>query len=235
MRTGGAEPEYRGTNGARLLRALEAALWTVGAAAVAFAVGARADGAWFQLVAQARFEGASGQSGIVSHAVAALRSDSARWILDGIADTSVWSPGRLLAHAQAPPLRADEAVALLEIPAIGLRAVVVSGTGTLELNRAIGHVEGSAAPGMRGHVALAAHRDGFFRRLGELEPGDRVFLDAGYGARAYEVQGAAVVAPDATHVLDAAYGDALTLVTCHPFYYVGSAPERYIVRALPVR
>jgi sortase A len=208
-------------------------LWTVGAAAVSFAVGARVDGAWFQLVAQQRFEEASGQPGIASRAVAALRSDSARWALDGIADTSVWSPGRLLAREQAPPVRVDEALALLEIPAIGLRAVVVEGTGALALNRAIGHVEGTTPPGFRGHVALAAHRDGFFRRLGELEPGDRVFLDAGSGARSYEVQGAAIVAPDDTEVLDPAYGDALTLVTCHPFYYVGSAPERYVVRALP--
>jgi sortase A len=210
-------------------------LWTVGAAAVSFAAGARADGAWFQLVAQARFQDEPRQAGIASHAVAALRSDSARWVLDGIADTSVWSSARLLAHEHAPPLRADEAVALLEIPAIELRAVVVAGTGAVALNRAIGHVEGTAAPGMHGHVALAAHRDGFFRRLGELHPGDRVLLDAGYGPRAYAVQGAAVVAPDATHVLDPAHGDALTLVTCHPFYYVGSAPERYVVRALPVR
>jgi sortase A len=138
-------------------------------------------------------------------------------------------------RAPAPPVHAEEALALLEIPAIELRAVVVAGTGALALNRAIGHVEGTAVPGMRAHVALAAHRDGFFRRLGELRPGDRVFLDAGFGARAYEVQGAAIVAPDATHVLDPAYGDALTLVTCHPFYYVGSAPERYVVRALPAR
>jgi sortase A len=210
-------------------------LWAVGVAASLTAVGARVDGAWFQLVAQERFRGATGETGIASRAVAALRSDSARWILDGIADTSVWSPGRLLALEQAPPLRADEALALLEITAIGLRAVVVEGTSPLALNRAVGHVEGTARPGMRAHVALAAHRDGFFRRLGELRPGDRVSLDAGFGPRRYEVQGAAVVAPDATHLLDAAYGDALTLVTCHPFYYVGSAPERYLVRALPAR
>jgi sortase A len=210
-------------------------LWAVGAAALLFAAGARVDGAWFQLVAQGRFEGAPAQPGIASRALAALRSDSARWILDAVADTSVWSPGRVLAHEHAPPVHAEEALALLEIPAIELRAVVVAGTGALALNRAIGHVEGTAVPGMRAHVALAAHRDGFFRRLGELRPGDRVFLDAGFGARAYEVQGAAIVAPDATHVLDPAYGDALTLVTCHPFYYVGSAPERYVVRALPAR
>lgn len=210
-------------------------LWAVGAAALLTAASARVDGAWFQLVAQERFESATRQPGIASYAVAALRSDSARWVLDGIADTSVWSPARLRAFEHAQPLRADEALALLEIPAIGLRAVVVAGTSELALNRAIGHVEGTAVPGVRGHVGLAAHRDAFFRRLGELEPGDRVLLDAGFGQRAYEVEGAAIVAPDAVHVLDPAHGDALTLVTCHPFYYVGSAPERYVVRALPAR
>jgi sortase A len=208
-------------------------LWVVGAAALITAVGARVDGAWFQLVAQERF-GAPGQPGIVSHAVAALRSDSAYWVMDAIADTSVWSPSRLLAHEQAQPVRADEAIALLEIPAIRLRAVVVDGTSDLALNRAVGHVEGTAPPGVRAHVALAAHRDGYFRRLGELRPGDRVWLDAGSGRRGYDVEGAAIVAPDATFVLDPAHGDALTLVTCHPFWYVGSAPERYVVRARPV-
>jgi sortase A len=207
-------------------------LWAVGAAALFIAAGARVDGAWFQHVAQERFAGAPGQPGIASRLSVALRSDSARWI-DGDVDTSVWSPARLLALEQAAPLRTAEALALLEIPAIGLRAVVVAGTGELTLNRAIGHIEGTALPGARAHVALAAHRDGFFRRLGELAPGDRVLLDAGAGPRAYEVQGAAIVAPDATFVLDPAYGDALTLVTCHPFWYVGSAPERYVVRARP--
>jgi sortase A len=210
-------------------------LWAVGAAALITAAGARVDGAWFQLVAQERFEGAPRQPGIASRAVAALRSDSARWVMDGIADTSVWSPTRLLALGQAPPVRADEALARLEIPAIQLRAVVVAGTSALALNRAVGHIEGTAPPGMPGHVALAAHRDGWFRRLGELRPSDRVWLDAGSGPRAYEVEGAAIVAPDATFVLDPAHGDALTLVTCHPFWYVGSAPERYVVRARPVR
>ena len=223
------------TSGARLARALEVTLWSLGTSASLFAAAAWLDGAWFQLTAQRRFEQSIAPSGASSRAVLepALRSHPSER-LDLAVDTRLWSAGRLREFALAGPPRAAEALALLEIPAIELRAVVVEGTDALALNRGIGHVEGTPLPGARANVALAAHRDGFFRRLGELRPGDRIFLHAGTGLRDYAVEESAVVAPDATDVLAAHHGDVLTLVTCHPFYYVGSAPERYVVRAAAV-
>lgn len=204
-------------------------LFSLGVSAALGAAVTWLDGAWFQLVAQRRLAEAAAPAGAGSRAVqpAALRSDPARWLVTAL-DTQWWSAGRLAAFE---PPRAGDVLALLEIPAIGLRAAVLAGTDALALNRGIGHVEGTAPPGERAHVALAAHRDGFFRRLGELVPGDRIVLEAPSGSRRYRVEASAIVAPDATHVLAASHGDVLTLVTCYPFYYVGSAPERYVVRA----
>lgn len=231
MHTGG-DSGSPGRSGARLARALEVVLWTVGLSATLGAAAAWVDGAWFQLVAQQSLEQAAAHAGAGSRAVpsAALRSDPARWLATAV-DTQLWSAGRLHAFEEAAPPKAGDVLALLEIPAIALRAAVVEGTDSLALNRGIGHVEGTAPPGARANVALAAHRDGFFRRLGELVPGDRIFLEARSGRREYVVEESAVVSPDATHVLGEGLGDVLTLVTCYPFYYVGSAPERYVVRA----
>jgi sortase A len=131
-----------------------------------------------------------------------------------------------------PPVPEEgRTLALLEIPAIELSIVVVGGTGTLALNRGVGHIAGTALPGAVGNVALAAHRDTFFARLGELVPGNRIVLRTDGGVREYAVESAAVVGPKAVHVLDPSSDSVLTLVTCYPFRYVGAAPERYVVRA----
>jgi sortase A len=113
--------------------------------------------------------------------------------------------------------------------------MLLEGTDELTLNRAVGHIEGTALPGQPGNVGIAGHRDGFFRGLEHLESGDALSVTTLEGVAHYEVAELEVVEPTAVEVLDPTAYDSLTLVTCYPFYYVGDAPQRFIVHAKQVR
>lgn len=122
-------------------------------------------------------------------------------------------------------------LARLEIPRLGVDAVVAEGVGDVVLSRAVGHVPASARPGETGNIALAAHRDTFFRPLENIRVGDLIRLAGPTGSEDFLVERLTVVAPDAVDVIADAGYPALTLVTCYPFRWVGAAPERFIVRA----
>jgi|SRR5687767_430256 len=127
--------------------------------------------------------------------------------------------------------KAGSAVGRLEIPRLGISAVVRAGSDARTLRLAVGHIPGTALPGEQGNVGLAAHRDTFFRRLGEIREDDEVRMVTAEGTFTYRVQGTQVVNPSDVWVLNPTDAPALTLVTCYPFTYVGSAPRRFIVRA----
>lgn len=122
----------------------------------------------------------------------------------------------------------------IEMPRVGLKAIVVQGDSLRLLNRAVGHLPDSPLPGENGNVALAAHRDGLFRPLRAVQPGDAITLRTADREFQYEVLWTAVVPPTAVGVLEPTSEPVLTLVTCFPFYYVGPAPERFVVRAREV-
>jgi sortase A len=130
-----------------------------------------------------------------------------------------------------PRPTAGSALGLLEIPRLGVSAIVRVGSDSRTLRLAIGHIGGTALPGERGNMGLAAHRDTFFRRLGEIRPDDQVRMVTADGTFDYRVEGTRIVEPRDTWVLDPTEEPVLTLVTCYPFRYVGSAPQRFIVRA----
>jgi sortase A len=146
-------------------------------------------------------------------------------------DSSLWSAGRVegyaesLQHEFAPPL------AVLRIPKIDLEVAVLEGTDDLTLNRAVGNIAGTARPGEPGNVAIAGHRDGFFRGLKDIEVGDRLELETVTGGASYVISELLIVDPQDVHVLAPTETPTVTLVTCYPFYYVGSAPRRFIVHA----
>ena len=119
----------------------------------------------------------------------------------------------------------------LEIPRLHVSAIVRAGSDARTLRLAIGHIGGTALPGEPGNVGLAAHRDTFFRRLGEIRVDDQVRLVTPDGTFTYEVKGTSIVEPRDLWVLDPTREPALTLITCYPFRYIGSAPQRFIVRA----
>jgi len=119
----------------------------------------------------------------------------------------------------------------LEIPDIALSAILTEGVDGRSLRRSIGHVPGTALPGANGNVALSGHRDTFFRRLGEIRRGTRISVTSVEGTFQYVVESTSIVDPDKSAVLRDVGRPTLTLVTCYPFYYVGSAPKRFIVHA----
>jgi len=133
-----------------------------------------------------------------------------------------------------PGAAARGLIGRIEIPRISLSAIVVEGIGRTALRRAIGHIPGTALPGEPGNVGLAGHRDTLFRSLKDLRIGDRIRFSTTAGDFMYVVESLRVVDPDDVKVLAASGENVLTLVTCYPFYYVGPAPKRWIVRAKQV-
>jgi sortase A len=150
------------------------------------------------------------------------------------------APARAVAPATAappPPSRPrsaparGSAIGRIAIPRLGVNAVVRAGSDARTLRLAVGHIPGTSLPGEPGNSGFAAHRDTFFRRLGDIRPGDEVRIVTPEGTFRYEVEGTKVVEPSDVWVLDPTEQPALTLVTCYPFSYVGSAPQRFVVRA----
>lgn len=122
-------------------------------------------------------------------------------------------------------------VGRIEIGRLGVSAIMLSGTTTRTLRRAVGHIPGTALPGEAGNVGLAGHRDSFFRDLNGVRAGDTISLATPHGDLHYQVDSVFVVDPDEVHVLaPPPTGEMVTLVTCYPFYYVGPAPRRFIVQ-----
>lgn len=132
------------------------------------------------------------------------------------------------------PLPPSKIVGRLEIPRLHLAVIVQEGVDARTLRRAIGHIPGTALPGTAGNVGLAGHRDTFFRPLRNIHPNDVIDFQTINGKYEYVVQATRIVSPHDVSVLAPTALDTLTLVTCYPFYYVGSAPRRFVVRATPV-
>lgn len=148
-------------------------------------------------------------------------------------DLSLWSTVRIKAWEDARLRQAPAALAVLRIPKIRLEVPVLEGTDDWTLNRAVGHIEDTAAPGANGNVGIAGHRDGFFRGLKDVGVGDALDLETLTGTQHYLIERIWIVSPEDVDVIGPTPTRAVTLVTCYPFYFVGSAPQRYIVRAVP--
>lgn len=134
----------------------------------------------------------------------------------------------------APVPRPGELIGRLRIPRLDLAVMVREGAGESTLRRAVGHIPGTGLPGQIGNLALAGHRDTFFRPLRNIRKNDVIDLETAHGTLHYLVQSTQIVSPSDVGVLKASAGKTLTLVTCYPFYYIGSAPKRFIVRAVEV-
>jgi len=120
----------------------------------------------------------------------------------------------------------------IAIPRIGLAAVIVEGSSAGTLQRAVGHIPGTALPGEAGNVCLAGHRDIFFRPLRGIAPGDEILITTPARSSVYRVEGTRVVIPENVEVLKSTGADIITLVTCYPFNFAGAAPKRFVVRAI---
>jgi sortase A len=143
-------------------------------------------------------------------------------------------PGALPSPQPRAIVHRGSVVGELSIPRVALDAVVLHGSDTQTLRRGPGHLENTAFPGKVGNVVIAGHRDSFFRRLGDVVVGDDIFIDTTDGHLHYRVMSTLVVNAHDLSVLKQTDDAILTLITCYPFWVLGPAPDRFIVRAVLV-
>ena len=146
----------------------------------------------------------------------------------------LWSPGRVKAYKTALERETPPTLAILRIPRLNLEVPVYDGTTDAVLDLAAGRIEYTALPGTVGNVGIAAHRDGFFRILKDIKEGDALVLDTPAATEQYRVEWIRITTPDDVSVIDPTPTSAVTLVGCYPFFHNGPAPQRFIVRAVPV-
>jgi len=132
------------------------------------------------------------------------------------------------------PLKRGALVGRISVPRLGISAIVEEGVDDDTLAIAIGHVPGTALPGSDGNIAVAGHRDTFFRALKDLEVQDEIQLATPQGSFRYRVESWQVVNPDAVGVLRPTAEPRLTLITCYPFEFFGHAPKRFVVKAVQI-
>jgi len=144
---------------------------------------------------------------------------------------ALWAVERARAYKASLLQQVDTPIAVLRIPKIQLEVPVFNGTGRLTLNRGVGRMIGTSQVGAGGNLGIAGHRDGFFRGLKDVAPGDVIELAQPDRTDLYLVDWIQITNPDDVSVLKPTPTPSLTLVTCFPFHVVGSAPERYVVRA----
>jgi sortase A len=129
-------------------------------------------------------------------------------------------------------IHGGDVIGQLDVPRLGLSVAVLQGTSSRILRLGAGHIEDTPLPGEPGNSGIAGHRDTFFRSLKDIRDGDQIQLQTTTGLLRYEVDWVKVVGPADTSVLRSIGNDStLTLVTCYPFYLVGSAPKRFVVHA----
>jgi sortase A len=156
--------------------------------------------------------------------------DVQRTALAHAPDQAAWSEKRQADYRESLAETFDAPPGVLEIPSLKLTVPIFTGTSELVLNRGVGWIEGTAMPGEDGNVGLAGHRDGYFRGLKDLKLGDTIEVQSVGRTLRYRVTALKIVEPTDVSVLDPTDEPSVTLVTCYPFYYVGSAPQRYIVK-----
>jgi sortase A len=213
----------------RAIRGAERIAWVLGIMLIAVYGAVRVHGAVLKQQDLARFEQARLEA---SNANLAGGDAGSKLRLPADVDTSLWSAGRIEKYEHSLEQGTPLPLAVLRIPKIRLEVPVLEGTDDYTLNRGVGRIESTARPGEPGNVGIAGHRDGFFRGLKDIARGDAIELVTLHGTDSYVVDQIRIVDPDDVDVLGATIEPTLTLVTCYPFYYVGSAPRRYIVHAV---
>lgn len=147
-------------------------------------------------------------------------------------DQQDWSEGRKKHYLETRAAEIGAPSGLIRIPSLDLTVPIFEGTSDLVLNRGAGWIEGTAGLGSSGNVGVAGHRDGFFRGLKDINEGDAIEIATIDGSLTYKVSEIMIVEPKDVYVLEPTPDPSVTLVTCYPFYFVGNAPQRYIVRAV---
>ncbi len=207
----------------RYIRGLEKALLFVGAFLITIFVAAYIHKAILSRAGIERFK--------VAKQLPAEENTSSLWDKQLTFDSRLWSSQRIAAYEESLAAHFAPPLAILRIRKVRLEVPVLSGTDDLALNRGVGLIDGTNRPGEGGRIGIAGHRDGFFRGLKDVGPGDMIELETLERIDMYRVDEIVIVKPDDVSVLRPTTKPTLSLVTCYPFYFIGSAPQRYIVTA----
>jgi sortase A len=199
----------------------------VGLTLLATWAGARFYGSWASRSAIERFQASAG-------AEPSNGSSDSVWnasLANPAVDFTLWNPKRVVAYNESLSEKTDLPLAILRIPKISLQVPVFNDTDDLTLNRGVGRILGTARIGQVGNLGIAGHRDGFFRGLKDVSPDDIIELIRPGRTDRYAITEMRIVQPEDVSVLAPTSTPTLTLVTCFPFYYIGNAPQRYVVTA----
>jgi sortase A len=206
----------------RWLRQVERVLLIVGVVMLAFYVAARVHSTLLSRAALQSFKAQQTVSTVGPQGVV---------LTTAAPDFSLWSEKRVKDYRESLAAHFAPAIGILRIPRIHVEVPILEGTDDLSLNRGVGHVAGTAHPGENANVAIAGHRDGFFRGLKDISLGDTIEMVTPQGTENYVIDRITIVDPTDVSVLQPRPHASLTLITCYPFYFIGSAPKRYIVQA----
>ena len=173
-----------------------------------------------------------------------IRADSDRQREDGVRafheaglktvmapDQELWDARRVAEYQESLKVEAGPPLAVMTIDKLNIQVPVYDGADDFNLNRGVARIKGTATIDAAGNLGIAGHRDGFFRGLKDIAMGDRIELQTTRGEVYYAVSSIEIVEPNDVSVLESTPEQTITLVTCYPFYYVGHAPKRYIVKA----
>jgi sortase A len=224
MRICSAPDDHEDDGDMRIVSWIQRLLLVIGLLLIGIYVGAQIHRAIMSRAAVRRFEDLQAKPG-------AGTSENLRSASGLKVDFSLWSEKRIEEYEHSLTEHFDPPLAILRIAKLNLEVPVLEGTDDLTLNRGVGHIQGTGRPGDEGNVGIAGHRDGFFRTLKDIGPGDTIELVTASRTEIYTVDGIVLVRPTDVSVLQRRPTRSLTLVTCYPFYFIGSAPQRYIVQA----
>jgi sortase A len=199
----------------------------IGLALLAIWAGVRIYGSMASRAAIARFQASQTSAPNTGAIVNAKDGSSAA----SPVDFRDWNPKRVAAYKESLSAKTDLPLAILRIPKIHLEVPVFNDTDDLTLNRGVGRILGTAQFGQQGNLGIAGHRDGFFRGLKDVVPNDVIEVVRPGQTDLYAITQIQIVDPENVSVLAPTPAQSLTLVTCYPFYYVGNAPQRFIVTA----
>ena len=149
----------------------------------------------------------------------------------GAPDTTLWAPGRVADYQASLTADLPPVVGVLDVPTVGLRVPVYQSNSELVMDRAAGVIDGMAYPHEPGNIGISGHRDGYFRVLKDVAVGDPIVLQTLVGEKHFRIESLQVVEITDTQLLQDTREQTVTLVTCYPFYFVGHAPQRFIVTA----
>ncbi|MHB1870271.1 MAG: class D sortase [Steroidobacteraceae bacterium] len=205
------------------MRWLEVTIWAVGLLLLSYYTALRVSAEHDRRVGVEAFDA-------LRHIARAQTPADRRPVPTGKVDQSLWSEARIRAFRRTTLHEVPEGV--LRIPALRLVVPIYSGTTSAELDRGAGHVKGTAPLDSAGNTAIAGHRDGFFRSLRRIKLGQVLYVETLSHTLRYRVIETQIVAPSNMSVLATTARPSVTLITCYPFYFVGPAPRRFIVRAV---